>query len=112
MQCNLAVRGQGLPPIPVLPSRCNSFALAHFVVPLRVSAMMSLRQIDRAGHKVTDGCESRFALDIVVNNSEVLEVRVAIAKRAIQSNQGEQLFHVFAHMPFANCPSRFITEGS
>jgi hypothetical protein len=42
-----------------------------------------LRQIDGGGHKIIDRCESRFSLNIVINNPRVLEVRVAIAKRAI-----------------------------
>ena len=37
-----------------------------------------LRQLDRGSHKIIDGRESRFALNVVINNPEVLEMRVAI----------------------------------
>ena len=40
-------------------------------------------KIDGCGYKVIDGSESSFAQNIVIDNSEVLQVRIAIAKRAV-----------------------------
>jgi len=36
MRSSICRTREGVPPIRVSPSRCNSFVLAHFVVPLRV----------------------------------------------------------------------------
>ena len=82
----------------VSPRHCSSFALAHFVVPLRVSRHAVLGQIDGSRHEIVDGGKPRFALNVVIDNTEILEMRVAVAQRAVDNDEGEEPLQVFAHM--------------
>jgi len=61
----------------VSPSFLSSLAVGHPVEPLRVRAGY-LWGGTRRGHKVVDGCQPCFALDIVIDDPEILEMRVAV----------------------------------
>ena len=39
-----------------------------------------------------------LSLNIVINNAEVLQVRITIAQRAVYGDEGEQPFQILAHM--------------
>ena len=64
-------------------------------------------------HEIVDGREPCFALNIVIDDPKILQMRVAIAKRAVKRNQDEELFHILVDMgELANCANRFITDVS
>src|SRR5580700_2532019 len=45
-----------------------------------------LEQVNGRGHEVVDGRKPCFAQYIVINNCEILQMRVTIAKRAVERN--------------------------
>src|ERR1700744_4494996 len=45
------------------------------------------RQVDRCRYKIVDGGEPRFALYIVVDNAEILQMRITIAQCAIDDDE-------------------------
>ena len=45
-----------------------------------------LGQIDGGGHKIIDGRETGFALHVFIDNPEILQMRVAVAQRAVEGN--------------------------
>lgn len=57
-----------------------------------------LGQVDGGRDQVIDGREPRLAQDIVIHNSEILQMRIAISDRAVKRNQGEELFKIFIYV--------------
>ena len=57
-----------------------------------------LGQIHGGGHEIVDRRKPCFALNVVIDDPEILQMRVAIAQRAVQRNQGEELLHVLVDM--------------
>src|SRR5437762_6289353 len=51
-------------------------------------------QVDRSCHKIIDGSKPRLAENFVVDDAEVFKVSVSVPDSAVESDQGEQPFHV------------------
>src|SRR5579863_1003386 len=53
-----------------------------------------LGQVGSGGYKIVDGSQSRFAQNIVIDDPEILQVRIAIAERAVKCDQCKELFQI------------------
>src|ERR1035438_526462 len=57
-----------------------------------------LGKVHRRCHEVVDRREPCFALHVVIDDPEILEMRVSIAKRAVKRDQEEELLHFLVDM--------------
>ena len=57
-----------------------------------------MRKVYRGCHQIVNRRQARFAQYIVIEDAEILKVRVAIAKGAVQRDQGEEFLQVFVYM--------------
>lgn len=51
-------------------------------------------QVDGCGYQIVNGREASLAVNIVIDNAKVFQMRVAVAERAVQCDEGEQSLHV------------------
>jgi len=55
-------------------------------------------QIDRCCHQIIDRGESCLALNVIIDNAEVLQVRISIPQSAVESDESEETIRILDEM--------------
>ena len=55
-------------------------------------------QIDRCCHQIVDGSEPRFALNVVIDNAEIFQMRISIPQGAVESDEREETLRILDEM--------------
>ena len=77
------------------PSSMSLRASGQRVVPFSVSAIASRGKVGRGRDEVIDRRKLGFAVHIAIEDAEILQMSVAIAKRAIEHEKAEQIARGF-----------------